>query len=159
MRRKLLLIPQKPRARTDLPNPLARLAPMPSTERMRVALKLLSAIDAIAAGRHPGKDDWNGICDAINVIDTLAVQGRVVVADGLISAAEQAMRDAARRHKEGRGMRFDGPGLQAVREVAGQYLWLADNWTEAQFKQAIRDTVERIRRALASGTVTSVEVQ
>lgn len=139
-------------------NPLSRLMPLPSDERMRCSLAVLSALDEIAAGRHPGRDEWTAVTSAMNLVDTLAEKGRVVVGDSVIAHAEDAMRKAAERHRAGKGMRLDGLGLESVRRVCGIYLWLLENWPEADILTAAKDTQDRILSAVRAGSVQTVEV-
>lgn len=149
---------KRPRIPRPIRNPLSRLMPLPSDEKVRCSLAVLSAFDEIAAGRHPGRDEWSAVTSAMNLVDTVAVQGRVILPLGVIEDAEEAMKAAAARHKAGKGLRLDGRGLQAVREVLGVYLWLLENWTESEILTAAKDTQDRMIQAIRDGSINTVEV-
>jgi hypothetical protein len=145
-------------------SPLAHLMPLPKPERDRRALRLLSAIDTIASGSHPGRDEWEEVASAINRIDTVVSSGRLVVEDrdatmALIVQAEEGLQAAAARYRRGKPMRLDGVALEALREIARVWLWCVDHWTEGDVWRAERDTIARIVRMSRDKTIQVVTLE
>lgn len=145
-------------------SPLAHLMPLPKAERDRRALRILSAIDTIASGSHPGREEWDELANVINRVDTVVSSGRLAVEDvpatmALIVQAEDGMQAAGVRYRKGRPMRLDGPALAALREIAQAWIWCMDHWTEGAIWQADRDTLARIERMSRDGTVRRVTLE
>lgn len=145
-------------------SPLALLHPLPQRERERRVLRLLSAIDTIASGSHPGRAEWDEVANAINRVDIAVTTGRLSVEDvpatmALIVTAEDGLRAAGSRYAHGRPMRVDGLALAALREVAQAYIWCLEHWTEGDLWRLDRDTLERIERMRRDRTVKVGELE
>lgn len=128
-------------------------------EHQALSLGLLSSLDSIARGEHPGRAEWDDMADVVNVLDTLRVQGVIDLDAGDVERVEASMAEAAERHNAGRGLRMDGPGLSLLRELVVAWLAMAKTMTRAQLQDARTDTDRRIRAAVKAGTCKVVEVR
>lgn len=139
------------RPKPVLVNPLAAMAPAPQAERERLMARFRSALESIARGAHPGEGDWRDLSDAINTVETLALHlHKLVPAEVMptINAAVAAMVGAARRFQTGHGMRVDGPGLEALRDVLGFYEQCLEGLTEREMALAQAETQRRVNALL-----------
>ncbi len=134
---------RKPRA---LINPLTRMSPAPKAKRDRVMLSFHTALEAMAAGKHPGESEWRSLSDAINTIETMCLMGKLIDHEvmPLVSAAIDGMVKAARRFRAGQGMRLDGPGFNALREIVAVYEQCLEGFTEAEMAEAQHQTQQRL---------------
>lgn len=128
-------------------------------EHTALSLGLLSSLDTIARGQHPGKDEWQDMADVVNVLVTLKAQGRIEVDGAEIERVEQAMVEAAGRYKAGRPLRMDGAGLVALQGLVHAWLELARTMTRAQLQRVRDDTDARVRAAVRSGKATVADVE
>lgn len=134
-------------------NPLAALAPAPKAARDAVFLRFSTALQEIAAGRHPGASEWQDLSDMLNTIETLALHLRKLEPAEVmptVNAAIAAMVGAANRFKAGQGMRVDGPGLEALRDVLSIYEQCLEGLTEREMSQAQAETQRRVNALLRS---------
>jgi hypothetical protein len=137
----------KYRPRAVITNPLTLLQPGTAADKARVMLNFLTALDAMANGRHPGVDEWRSLSDAINTVETLALgMGKLVPSEVMpdINAAIEGMVHASRRFKAGQGARLDGPGLQALRRVVDIYGQCLDGFTAREMAMAQAETQRRV---------------
>lgn len=141
------------RPRPVMANPLAVFAPAPKAERDRLMTRFLTALHAMASGRHPGEAEWRDLSDAINTTETLALHlGKLNPAEVMptVNAAIAAMVSAAKRFQAGQGMRLDAPGLQALRDVLAIYEQCLDGLTEREMALAQAETQRRVSALLHS---------
>lgn len=134
--------------------------PLTPHEHTELTLSLLSSLDTLARGRHPGRAEWDAMADVVNVLDTLREQGRIGGITGAdIELVERAMAAAAGRYRAGRPMRMDGRGLQILRELVLAWINLTETMTRGELLEAYVDTAARIRSALADGTCKVVAIE
>ena len=139
------------RPKPVLLNPLAAMQPAPKAERDRVMLRFTTALQEIAAGRHPGEAEWRDLSDLVNSVETLALHlHKLDPAEVMptVNAAIAAMVGAANRFKVGQGMRVDGPGLEALRDVLSIYEQCLEGLTEREMSQAQAETQRRVNALL-----------
>ena len=103
--------------------------------------------------------------DAVNTVETLAVTiGKLVPGEVMptVNAAIAGMVAASERFKGGRGMRVDGPGLQALRDVLGIYAHCLETLTGREMAVACAETSRRVqalmRRRSADPTALVVDL-
>lgn len=108
-------------------NPLVKLARIqvskePVTDEYAAHFELAAhtALDAFAHGRATRKE-WDSLANVMNVAYTLAENGIGAEVLPEILTARGAMGRVRDRFKAGKGLVFDGEGLQAVRFAVG--LW------------------------------------
>ena len=128
--------------------------PAPKEKRDRVLLTYLAALDTIASGKHPGNEEWRQLSDAVNTVETLVLRGNLAAREiePALNAAGAAMAHAAERYSAGAGMRMDGAGLRALREIIEIYRVAMDGLPELEIALAQVETQERIV-AIASGRI------
>jgi hypothetical protein len=144
--------------------PLANLRPLPADEIQRRRMQLLTAIEAIAAGSHPGRSEWDEVVNAGNRLDTVLSNGRLQVEDkahtmALILQAESGLIAAGVRYSKGQGMRLDGPSLAALRDIAQAWLWCIEHWTAGDLWRVDQETSARIDRMRRDKTVRVVTLE
>lgn len=148
------------RAKPVITNPLAAMQPAPLAERERLMARFRSSLHTIAAGSHPGEAEWRDLSDAINTVETLTLIQRKLLIDEVMPAvriATDAMVAAALRFKAGQGMRLDGAGLEALRDVLAIYEQCLEGLTEREMAQAQAETQRRVN-ALLHARKPSAEV-
>lgn len=139
------------RPRAVISDPLSLLRPASQQQRNTVMLRFLSSLDSVARGSHPGEAEWRDLSDAINTVETLAVNLRKLDAAEvmpIVNAAIAAMVGAANRFKAGQGMRFDALGLQALRDLLSVYAQCLDALTEREMALAQDETQRRVHALL-----------
>jgi hypothetical protein len=72
-----------------------------------------------------------------------------------VNAAIAAMVGAASRFKAGQGMRVDGPGLEALRDVVGIYEQCLQGLTAREMAMAQAETQRRVNALLRSRKPTT----
>lgn len=143
------------RPKPVLLNPLAAMQPAPKAQRDAVMLRFTTALQEIASGRHPGEAEWRDLSDAINTVETLALhlhKLQPVEVMPTVNSAIAAMVGAAKRFQAGQGMRVDGPGLEALRDVLAIYQQCLEGLTEREMSQAQAETQRRVNALLRSKT-------
>lgn len=128
-------------------------------EHTALSLALLSSLDYIARGQHPGRAEWDDMADVVNVLDTLRAQGREPIDTADIEAVETAMAEAAARYKAGRPLRMDGRGLTLLSALVARWLDIARTMTRAEMQRLREDTDRRIRAAVKAGTCRVVDME
>lgn len=95
-------------------------APLDAEKRNYTMAGFLAALEAIEKHPEPTKADWRVLSDCVNLTESLIDLGEI---DGreVTDAAVAAMAAAARRKVEGGQIRFDGPGLAAMRALVEDF--------------------------------------
>jgi hypothetical protein len=139
------------RPRAVLSDPLSLLRPASREQRDQVMARFLTALHEISAGRHPGEAEWRDLSDAVNTLENLALHLRKLDPAEVmptVNAAIAAMVGAANRFKAGQGMRVDGPGLEALRDVVAIYEQCLHGLTEREMGMAQAETQRRMNALL-----------
>lgn len=80
------------------------------------------ALASITSGESPTDEDWRLIADAINLVETLVLQGIAQDESGLLHDAITAVAEAFdRADQDSARMRLTGPGLAAIRAVLADW--------------------------------------
>ena len=141
----------KYRPRSVITDPLTLLRPATAEEKRSVMLCFLTALESMRAGDHPGEEEWRSLSDAINCIETLTLgQKKLCAAEvmPIVNDAIAAMVQAARRFKEGQGMRMDARGMEALRDVIAMYETCLDTFTSREMSLAQAETQRRVNELL-----------
>ena len=139
------------RPKPVITNPLALMRPASKAQRDCVMGQFLSSLDTMARGSHPGEEEWRSLSDACNTIETLALHlGKLDAAEVMptVNAAIAGMVGAANRFRAGQGMRLDGAGLEALRDVLAIYAQCLEGLTEHEMSQAQAETQRRVNALL-----------
>ena len=123
--------------------------PMPEPRRQFQLLRMWQGLASIEQGDAPNTDDWRVLSDAVNLLETLVIQGVANDDSGLIMDGITALALAGRRHVAGGQIRLDGPGMAAVRAALEDYAALLEALPERVIVRCHRDTEIRIRAILA----------
>lgn len=124
--------------------------PLPAEYRRHQLTRMYQGLHALEKADNPSVDDWLVVSDACNMLETLIVEMQICEdTDGLLNDAIKAMGEAGKRHKkEGKPIRLDGPGIQAVRSVLESYAELLDTLPARTMYRCHRLTEKRIHDIL-----------
>lgn len=109
----------------------------------------LSAIESFRIGKAT-REDWKALADLLNIATTMAESGIGPEVLPVCARAEEALGAAHARFKAGGSLGFDGPGLQAMRELAEYHDAQRTSVSRSVYEKAIKKTSARIRSAHAS---------
>lgn len=129
--------------------------PLPQEYRTHQLTRMYEGLHALETADNPSTDDWCVVSDAVNMLETLVVEMKVCDDDdsGLLMDAVRALGVAGQRHKrEGKPIRLDGPGIQAVRAVLASYSELLEALPARTMYRCHRLTEQRIHAILAGRT-------
>lgn len=131
-------------------------APASADKRERLMGTLRSALEGIARGTHPGEEDWRLLSDAVNLVETMEMRGNLDRGDTTVvmTAALKGMVLAAERYRAGKGMRMDGEGMQAMRQVLDIYEQTLEGLPERETVQIMIETQRRVSAVLAGRNVS-----
>lgn len=113
----------------------------PLKKKLRTAKlnSLYEALRSIEQDADPEISAWNELSTAVKLTDTLINCGpwqlgdlevRVEDSQGLLKDAMQALSIAGLRRLEGKPLRLDGAGIQAVRATLADYATCLENLSE-----------------------------
>jgi hypothetical protein len=126
----------------------------PLKKKLRTAKlnSLYEALRSIEQDADPEISAWNELSTAVKLTDTLINCGpwqlgdlevRVEDSQGLLKDAMQALSIAGLRRLEGKPLRLDGAGIQAVRATLADYATCLENLSERSLLRAIIVTRKR----------------
>ena len=122
--------------------------PMPEYKIRHQLTAMYAGLNAMEQGQQPTTHDWRVCSDAVNLMETLIVQGTVIDADGLLMDAITAMAKAGKRHVAGGQIRLDGPGITAMRSILADYATVIETLSERVMVQCHRDTEKRLQQIM-----------
>jgi len=125
--------------------------PLPQEYRTYQLTRMYEGLHALEMADNPTTEDWRVVSDAVNMLETLVVEMQVCEdASGLLQDAIRGLAVAGQRNKrEGKPIRLDGPGIQAVRAVLASYAELLDLLPARTMYRCHRLTEQRIHDILA----------
>ena len=128
--------------------------PMPAEYRTHQLTRMYEGLHSLEKVDDPSTEDWRVVSDAVNMLETLVVEMKVCEDDsGLLMDAVRALAVAGQRHKrEGKPIRLDGPGIQAVRAVLASYAELLEVLPARTMYRCHRLTEKRIHAILDGRT-------
>lgn len=95
--------------------------PLPSEKRTHQLARMWQGLASIERDAEPTKADWKLCSDAVNMVEALVELGVCDDSSGLLDDAAVALGAAGQRSLDGKPIRLDGPGIQAVRAVLQDY--------------------------------------
>jgi hypothetical protein len=124
--------------------------PLPQDHRTYQLTRMYQGLHALETADSPDTEDWRVVSDAVNMLETLVLDMQVCEdASGLLQDAIRGLALAGQRHKrEGKPIRLDGPGIQAVRTVLANYAELLDVLPARTMIRCHRLTEKRIHAIL-----------
>lgn len=128
--------------------------PLPQAYRTHQLTRMYEGLHALETADNPSTEDWRVVSDAVNMLETLVVEMQVCDdASGLLQDAIRGLALAGQRNKrEGKPIRLDGPGIQAVRAVLASYAELLEVLPARTMYRCHRLTEKRIHAILAGRT-------
>lgn len=123
--------------------------PLPAEWQRTQLTSMWDGLAQLETGASPGREDWAVCSDAVNLLETLVMQGEVEDAQGLLSDAITALAEACQRHKAGQALRLSGLGMQAVRAVLEDYAAVMALLPARTMIRCYRLTEKRIMAILA----------
>ena len=140
--------------------------PMQPSRYRHQLTRMHLALASITKGESPTDEDWRLIADAINLVETLVLQGVAQDESGLLHDAITAMAEAYRADQDSARMRLTGPGLAAIRAVLADWGTCLEQLPERTVIEAHIATDRRIAEKLRryslgnrAKVVTRFEVQ
>jgi len=143
--------PQRPKTYNKLHELFASpTEPLPQEYRVHQLTRMYEGLHALETANNPTTEDWRVVSDAVNMLETLVVEMQVCEdASGLLQDAIRGLAMAGQRNKrEGKPIRLDGPGIQAVRAVLASYAELLDMLPARTMYRCHRLTEQRIHDIL-----------
>lgn len=125
-------------------------APMPAADAKQRHAATLHHLEQLASAPEPGPLDWRTVAMAGNVLEVLVNQDVVDDPEGVLAEGFEAMRAAARRHREAGKIRFTGDELTAVRAMVRNWGIVLDQCPHRTLLQAFRRVYSDIQRRDAS---------
>lgn len=141
--------------------------PMQPSRYRHQLTRMHLAMASITSGESPTDEDWRLIADAVNLVETLVLQGVAQDESCLLHDAITAMAEAFyRADQDSARMRLTGPGLAAIRAVLADWGTCLEQLPERTVIEAHIATDRRIAEKLRkhsqgnrSAVVTRFEVQ
>lgn len=112
--------------------------PMPEAKRLHQLTRMYQGLRALELDATPTTEDWRVCSDAVNLLETLILQGHMQDVDNLLPDATHAMAMAGKRHIQGQRLGLSGDGMQAIRQCL-------DNYAEALGALSARDIIKAHR--------------
>lgn len=133
-------------------------APTPQFLRTHQLTRMSGGLLAMVRGAEPNADDWRVVCDAVNLMETLVHNGMLSDADGTLGIASDALAAAAKRSRDGKGIRLDAKGIEAIRGVLEDYQYVLEHLPHRVMLNTHRMTEKRIRE-IQSGKKQAHDVE
>ncbi|MGL4573569.1 MAG: hypothetical protein ACRCV9_02140 [Burkholderiaceae bacterium] len=149
------------RPKPVISDPLSLMRPASQSQRDKVMLVFLTALDAIAHGKHPGQEEWRQLADCLNTLETLALhQGKLIPGEvmPMVDAAAAGMVDAAKRFADTGTIRVSGMALEALRDAVSVYDQCLTTLTEREMAMAQAETQRRVHALQRSNNTEVVSI-
>ena len=141
--------------------------PMQPSRYRHQLTRMHLAMASITSGESPTDEDWRLIADAINLVETLVLQGVAQDESGLLHDAITDMAEAFyRADQDSARMRLTGPGLSSIRAVLADWGTCLEQLPERTVIEAhiatdrrIAEKLRRYRLGNRAKVVTRFEAQ
>lgn len=131
---------------------------LPEEKRRYQLDRMKAGLKSIETGDSPSPQDWRMCSDAVNIMETLVTHGvwkdcggddvQITDADRLIPDAIAGLAMAGKRSLDGKHIRLDGPGINAVRAILEDYETMLNHLSARSIIRAHRLTERRIQEIL-----------
>jgi len=137
---------QKPQVRYTLMHEISAspTEPLPQEWRTSQLTKMWQGLHELETAPEPTTDAWRLCSDAVNLMETLVDEGVLEDAGGLLIDATTSLKEAGKRHRQGKPLRLSGAGIQAVRAVLEDYASAIDVLPARTMIRAHRLTERRL---------------
>jgi hypothetical protein len=116
--------------------------PMHPDTYLKSMFEINAALQSIRVGAEPKLNDWIALVAMVNIMDALNQQGHILDDSNLIKDAVIALKDASTRASQGKNIRLDAKGLQAVAALMLDYTTCCEQLPERTIKSAINHAFE-----------------
>jgi len=131
---------------------------LPTRHRQHQLTRMYQGLDSMETSASPSTEDWRLVSDAVNLMETLIVNGpwpdsqgdlvEIGDGEGLLQDAITALAMTGKRHKAGGNIRLDGAGIQACRSILADYSSLLEVLPARTMIKVHRETEKRIYQIL-----------
>jgi len=118
--------------------------PLPPENIAYTVAGMRLALAAIENDADPGDEHWRTLSDCVNMMEQLQIMGLIADEHGLLLDAVAAMAAAAQRKLQHGRLRFDGPGVQAMRALVDDYEMVVNALPARTMIRCHRQTTRRI---------------
>ena len=122
--------------------------PMNEKQRRHQLTRMWSGLAALESAPEPTRDDWAVCSDAVNLMETLIISGKVEDNGNLLMDAISALAQAGQRSFAGKPIRLDGAGMQAVRAILEDYAMVLESLPARTMIHCHRLTEQRLQSIL-----------
>jgi len=121
---------------------------MNEKQRRHQLTRMWSGLAALETSAEPTRDDWAVCSDAVNLMETLILTGKVEDGGNLLMDAITALAQAGQRSFAGKPIRLDGAGIQAVRAILEDYSMVLESLPARTMIHCHRLTEQRLQGIL-----------
>lgn len=118
--------------------------PMPEFMITHQLTRMHGGLHAMLRGDDPKPEDWRVVVDAVNMMETLVIQGKIVDDSCTLADATVALTAAAQRSVQGNGIRLDAKGISVIRGVLEDYETVLSFLSHREMMICHRATEKRI---------------
>ena len=122
--------------------------PMNQKQRLHQLTRMWEGLHSLELDSMPTKDDWSVCSDAVNLMETLIEQKHIVDPNNMLFDAMTALAEAGQRNLEGKPLRLDGAGIQAIRGVLEDYAMVLESLPARTMIHCHRLTEKRLQGIL-----------
>lgn len=116
--------------------------PMHPGTYLKSLFEIDAALQSIRIGAEPKLNHWVALAAMVNIMDSLQQQGKICDDDHLITDAVNALTEASTRAGQGKAIRLDGKGIQAIAALMQDYTACCQQLPERAIKSAINHAFE-----------------
>jgi uncharacterized protein YyaL (SSP411 family) len=122
--------------------------PMSEKQRRHQLTRMWQGLAALESDPNPTRDDWAVCSDAVNLMETLILTGKVEDSGDLLMDAITALAQAGQRSFAGEPIRLDGAGAQAIRAILADYAMVLESLPARTMIHCHRLTEQRLHSIL-----------
>ncbi len=122
--------------------------PMNEKQRRHQLTRMWQGLAALESDPNPTRDDWAVCSDAVNLMETLILTGKVEDSGDLLMDAITALAQAGQRSFAGEPIRLDGAGTQAIRAILADYAMVLESLPARTMIHCHRLTEQRLHSIL-----------
>jgi len=122
--------------------------PMNEKQRRHQLTRMWQGLAAMESAPNPTRDDWAVCSDAVNLMETLILTGKVEDGGGLLMDAITALAQAGQRSFAGKPIRLDGAGIQSIRAILKDYAMVLESLPARTMIHCHRLTEQRLQSIL-----------
>jgi uncharacterized protein YyaL (SSP411 family) len=122
--------------------------PMNEKQRRHQLTRMWQGLAALESDPNPTRDDWAVCSDAVNLMETLILTGKVEDSGDLLMDAITALAQAGQRSFAGEPIRLDGAGAQAIRAILADYAMVLESLPARTMIHCHRLTEQRLHSIL-----------